>query len=404
MQSIVKWLYLPEGYTGLIRRLCGLLLLQILPMLLYWLAKAEPYRVTAWRLGDKLFELPAFSFEFDLLLWSAYGLSALFLLFGAKQRIFLVVPALVLLIYSFVERLVVQSGMSVLLFTYCLSLLFYHPGLSLSRRLIQISVSLCYLFSVLHKLHPEFISGQTLLYILNNGVGMREFAAQWMQGQHLTLPLARFLACGALFSELFLAIAPWFKSCRIFAFVVAIVVHGLFSCLWTGIESFAFVMWLGYLAFFDKPNPAVQTASLSLPANSKKEIPWACALIILLLWMPARFFVGGWNDFASMSFGDRWPWSFAMYLFWEKTPSLTVSYLDDQGDWHELPVEGRMKIASSKTDMLKLAQYVLSKHKEAKEIRLQVVLEVNGRYQYKRSCRYYRSANQWLFEFKDVRV
>lgn len=402
LNGLKDWLYLGDGYLSLIRRLTGFLLLQILPMMLYWLSKAVPYRVTSWRFQDRLLELPAFCFEFDVICWTAYAVSALFLLFGAKQKIFLVLPALVLFIYSFVERLTVQSGMSILLFTYCLALLFYRPGLSMSRRLIQLSVSGCYLFSMLHKLHPEFLSGRTLYYILGNAIGMWDGAGAFISQLHITLPVAEGLAIAAVVSELFLAIGPWFKRSRKWAFLLAFLVHGTFMVLFTGIESFTFVAWTGLLSFCDGRDPLDSKKKEDRPSLSaaKKEMCIAAIFLFVLILMPGRFFVVGGEEFRRMSFGDRWPWSFAMYLFWEENKSVELRCLDASG-WHDLSVEGRMKTTSSKVDMLKLVQYEAGKNPQAKEIELKMLLAVNGRDRQRRVCRYLRQDRGWTLEFVD---
>lgn len=399
-KHLTNWLYLDEGYLSLIRRLVGFLLLQVLPMELFWLYKATPYRVTSWRWDNCLIQLPLFPFTLDAVLWSAYAISAGFLIFGSRRKIFLFLPVLTLLTYSFVERLTVQSSFVVLLFAYCLALMFYRSGLSMSRRLIQLSVSSCYLFSVLHKMHPEFLQGHTLHYILGNGIAMRPGISEFMQSLHITLPVAESMTFGALCTELFLAIGPWFKPTRKPAFFMAFVLHTTFSILWTGIEAFAFVMWTGLLSFCD--NRKIMTAG-SIPSQSPriKELVAAGLFVALLIFMPARFFFAGTEAFKTMTFGERWPWSFAMYLFWEEPQTPGLRYRDNNGQWHSLPIEGRMPTTTSTSDMLKLVEYASKRNPEAQEIELSIDLKVNGRYLHHRQCRYIREGINWRTEFTE---
>src|SRR5438552_2742566 len=178
-EKLLSWLYTDPGLTPVIRRLVGLLFLAIVPLIFFWTHGGPgPYTVPAWRIGDVLLRVPAAPAVADLFLWAVYCGCALAVIF--TQRKLPMVGCLVLLAYfTSLDLMAANCSYVVLVFTYGVALLFANQQRNCSRRLIQISVSLCYLHSAIYKMiSPDWASGQTFSWMFSTAYDLRPLVAQ----------------------------------------------------------------------------------------------------------------------------------------------------------------------------------------------------------------------------------
>lgn len=399
MQSISKLLdklYLPNGYLTQIRRLIGLWLLGILPIEFHYCFYEPPYRVPGLRFGLSALELPAAPIWLEGFLWFAYLLAALWLLFGSRNRIIALVPAVVLAYFGLQERLAFGCSYTIMLFIYLLALLFYKEPRSVSRRIIQFGVSICYFFAAVNKLFPDFISGDTLNEIFNHCWMLKSF---WhpLAARYATPPImltAMSLAAPA--AEAFIALGLWHRQTRVYAVITGILLHAGIFIFIDDVDVFAAVMLTGYLAFFDKPSETQIAGTADGQNGSLREKLLAAGVLMLLLWLPIRFYIAfgpTGRPISQLSHFDHAPWGWGMFMFRERIESVEASFLTADGLWHQVELQERMTRASSDDEMLAMARYILRKYPEAQEVKVAVRLLLNSRRQLAKTCYYSRFDN-----------
>ncbi len=399
MQSISKplnKLYLPNGYLSQIRRLIGLWLLGILPIEFHYCFYEPPYRVPGMRFGLWALELPAAPIWLEGFLWFAYLLSALWLLLGSKSRIVALVPAVVLAYFGLQERLAFGCSYTIMLFIYLVALLFYKEPLSVSRRIIQFGVSICYFFAAANKLFPDFISGETLNEIFNHGWMLKSI---WhpLAAKFVTPPImltAMSLAAPA--AEAFIALGLWHRKTRVYAVITGILLHAGIFIFIDDVDVFAAVMLTGYLAFFDKPAETQIAGASDSPNGSRLEKLLAAGVLIILLWLPIRFYIPlgpTGRPISQLSHFDHAPWGWGMFMFRERIASVEAGFSTADGLWHQVELQERMTRASSDDEMLAMARYILRRYPEAQEVKVAVHLLFNSQRQLTKTCYYSRFDN-----------
>jgi len=398
--NLSKWFYLPSGNSRLILRLLGLWLLCSFPGQVLALFK-EPYLVSSWRIGMWQPELPPIPLSIQIVLAVIHCASAIQLLFGKTHKIFCLIPVLVIALWGTYEYSAFWSTYSILIFLWLIAFLFYRESVNCTRRLIQITITVCYLFSVLQKLQLEWIKGYTLNQIFGHGSNLCSYLIPLMRVIHISRPTCALIACSALVLELFLAFGFYFKTTKRTALYFGVAFHlAILFCI--GEFLFSFIMYTGYLAFFEKVSiqfkgllrlPAVQIDNYqNVPgsrmdvAHSKWETFFICIFIVLNIWMPLRFFVGSDIPFMNATLYDSNPWGFAMYKSIGDNMQVSIQYLEDRNDWREEVLRGRMRWSCSKSDLLAATRYELKQHPSARKIVTAAKFDVNGHWHVTNRC------------------
>lgn len=389
-------LYKESGYLDLMRILTGLCLLGILPLELFILFGYGPYHVPAWRLGQHFFVFPEPAIWVSVLVWFAYFCGCICLTFGKGGRL---VPFLLFctwLYYQTLDRYIFQSGFVIMMALYLLAFSIDRKPRSLSRMLICVAVSTCYIFSGLHKLHPEFFSGLTIYRLLTVGEMIRPELVPLMHSLSLPRFICDIFTYIVVLVEVFIGLGLWFKLTRKTAVICGVLLHVTLTFFIPGIELFAPVMWIGYLAFFDKRKDC-QAADLRGRAYAQ---PWHEALVatvaaIICVVMPARLFFADPYSYLHMSLYDRVPWGFSMFLFTENVRFVGAS-VRESGAWSTIGLQGRMPTASSKSDLLAMAYYLAKTHPSADCVRVENRLQINGHGQLNRIFVYFPKVDRVL--------
>ena len=375
--QITKLLYQGPGYIDWIRRLTGFFLLGILPLELFNTFLHGPYHVPAWRLGKIFFAAPEPPLALSVAVWSLYAIACIALVAGVRKKIVPIYIFLVWLYYSTIEIYIFHSSFVILMSLYLLAFAIDRRPFSLSRRIIQVGISTCYLFSAVHKfMHPEFISGFTLHEMLGRGFLLRHELRPVIE--YLSLPwwvteMAGFAVIGL---ELFLAIGFWFRSTRRWAVAAGICLHTVFTLALPGIEQFALVAWTGYLAFFDREKvPANPNLAFKKPFADLLVTAFACSCCVA---MPMRLLFLSPYEYINISLYDRVPWGFSMFLFNEEIKFVHVKYRGLDGKEHLVRLDGRMKEAASYNEMIALSYYVAKSHPDAIAVQVISCTQINS--------------------------
>ncbi len=375
---ITKCLYQSPGYIDEIRRLTGLWLICIMPfqcMVVFKVGICGPYHVPAWRIGHTFLSLPDPPLWFSGILLLVEFFLYIALIAGVRKKF---IPALLLLVFAYYQFLDIffHCGFAILLAFNLIAFLIDRVPLSLSRRVIQISLSACYFFAAIGKVHPEYFDGYTLFHMLGRGFVIRPQIRDFVLGLHVSHEMATFLSIFVIVLEVFLALGLWFKSTRLFTAIVGVLFHCALTLSLPGIEPFAPVMCTSYLAFFEKRgDQPCRNLSFKKPITDILLTVFVCVASIA---MPIRFYMMPREQLLSLSYFDRAPLGLAMYLFDEEVKSVGVSYQTSDEQWHKVNADGRMAVCSSTSDMLSLAYYLQKTHPEAVSIKIITRLIVNG--------------------------
>jgi predicted DCC family thiol-disulfide oxidoreductase YuxK len=106
--------------------------------------------------------------------------------------------------------------------------------------LVQVQLTLAYLFTAIAKLNPAFLDGA----VLQAAIG---FPAEWEW-------LARWIALPALGAEFFIGVALWVPALRPWALLLGFGLHGLVPVLmgpYAGLLAFTLLVWSVYILFID---------------------------------------------------------------------------------------------------------------------------------------------------------
>ena len=388
--------YKQPGFIEVIRALTALSLLCVLPQELLVVFKAYPYHVPAWRVGQNFLSFPEPLPLVSIAVWGLYCLACLALLAGFRKRIIPVYLFSVWFYYQSLDRYIFHSSFMTLLSIYLLAIAVDRRPRSLSRLLIQIALSSYYIFSALHQLHPEFLSGLTLYDMLGRGFLLRPEvlpAIYWLSLPHW---ITDFLPYAIIASELFIGIGLWFRPTRFGAMFCGIMLHSLFAILIPGFEFLALVACAGYLAFFDNRSDQ----KIPLPDLSFKK-PFADKLVVMLaslacIILPARFFFLHPFVYLHMSLHDRSPWGFATLLFHEDIKYVEADYRTPDKYWHKVELAGRMKTASSASDLIVLSYFIARTHPEADRIMVANCLLVNSHAMKMRKYTYFPAERKFI--------
>ncbi len=439
-QRFVDWLYTPNDFLGLTRRLTGLEALFVLMVVWVWSHGCPgPVNVPAWRLGPHLLTLPMPPEPITRTAFCMGVVAAIAMIVGLSSKLWPLILALVIGYYGSVDWVACGLHFIVLEWIMLVAFLFERPGRSPTRRLIQYSIVACYFFTATQKaLFPDFLAGWSLETIFGDGWSL---GSAWRG----VLPVEKFghlfwvlLSWFTILIEYYFAIALCFPKTRKVAVTTAIFFHGGISVfLDKFISIFSLVMWAGLTTFIDKdrsqPNseePAglfgklgssfnkfvnaisqrqerlektldALAVSMKLDRFVKKKslhreletspvqlTPWikvqslmAFVLLAMMTLIPIRVYFFPGRPYDKLSFFDRSPWSYCMYLARQETSKLDVTYQDEQGNWHPYVInkkKDRWGRISCDNETYALANYVFSVQPDAKRVRIENEILLNG--------------------------
>ena len=364
------WFYLPRGYLNLFRRVVGALMLATGLEACVRATSLSPYFVPLWGAGLSFVELPSTPLVIDVVAWGVYFAGAIYLLLGGRALLPVALSAAVLAFYASREQWVIVSHYMVMLSCYLMALLFDRGEVNCARRLVQLSVACCYFYAAVNKLHPVFLSGQSLAGIVENGWSVRDILIPAVSAWHPGGTVLVSMSVGVILAELFLAAGMFFARTRAAAVLTGLVFHGVISVFSAGIEIFAPMMWCGYLAFFEKTDGQGRGAPSGLSRQHALQTAGACLMTAFLILMPVRFFLTG-KDWTQIVGFDRSPWSFAMFLGQESFEYAGARWRAAGGIWVPVPLAGRMAHLSGDVELLSLSKYILKEHPPAAEVEVE---------------------------------
>lgn len=395
-----EWLYLPDGYLPLLSRLIGPYMISISPIVWNWQHGGPgPYIVPAWRLADKFFIPPMLPPTFTDCWFIASGVTCFLMMLGFRQKILLLLPISVLAYFGPRDFWACGSHFIVMCFCYLVALLFQHPGKpSCSRRLIQVSIFLCYFLSAVQKiLYPDYLLGYSMEAEFKDGWGLAEFWGRLIAPLNLPHWLFFLASIGSIILELFVAFGLFSKRLRKYALAAGIAFHLVILIFFNiFISWFSIVMFIGYLAFIDKKDES-STAIQDTNPPSLAEALWALCYLLVITAIPLRIYLRP-DQLATLSMLDRTPWSFCMFLDREEPKSLDIRYKGGDNIWHQYtpaPTD-RTKDTKSDSDIYSLSSYIFHKYPEAQEVRIELELSVNKRAKKFKSLHAFRSSTPEL--------
>jgi hypothetical protein len=390
MRGAIGWMSLERGYLPSMRRFVGVLMLMIAPEVYFWSHGGPgPYRVASWWVGSSPIELPTPPAAVDALAWIAFAAAAAALILGDQGRAAPAIGAAVLGYAASSDLMAGNSSYTVMVFVYLVALGFDRAPRGCARRLVQVGVTACYAASAIHKaLQPDWASGQTLAVLASPGGFVRPIWSPLLAALPRGDGVFRAMALGVVAAEALLAAGLWCPQARRMAVLGGFVLHAGFLLFLTDVEVFAPTMMVGLLAFLGpetEPSPMNSTPG-------RRQAALAVAVAMLLVAMPFRLFVLSGRPAASLSFFDRSPWSFSMYLFVQEVEAVTAAWVGPDGHHHPVPLVGRMALAGSDKERRALAAYVLRTHPEAELVEVASRVRINHRRRLEETLRVDRRA------------
>jgi hypothetical protein len=381
VQTYLNWLYLSAGRTDLIRRLTGILAIPMLSIVWTWQGGGPgPINVPTWRIGGLFLEPPSPPEMLTNMVFASACLAALALVLGMKKK-WLVALIFSTFVYYAPRDLIASSPHYIILeVSFLFALLLDNSGSSSNssysptRRMIQISIFSCYFLSAVNKfINPAWISGDSL-WSVGFDVGMaKPFYSYLTQLPMIFWCVSSWLVA---FWELAIAFALFSDRWRKWAIVTGVLFH---TAVCVVIEPvlilFAAVMWVGWLAYLpDK----TQTLSNVLP-EQRYSAMLATLYLLVIFAVPLRCFFWSGRPVQLQSSFDRMPWSFHMFAIGSDKPQMVVvRWKDSAAVWHDFPVTGRFKNASTDNEMYAIVNYVFSTEDGVKEVDISLTNKIRN--------------------------
>jgi Vitamin K-dependent gamma-carboxylase len=382
--KLQEWLYLPPGFTDPLRRCTGLCSLIILVMVAGWTwsfgsGVAVPYCVPAWRWQDHLLVLPMPPEWLFISLFTAAILSCLWLMFGSRKKVFIWIILAVFGYFGSRELCSISSNWASIDVCLLVALLFDRPEQSCTRRLIQISICFCYLFSALQKIfYPDFLNGNSFAAQFENGFMIRPLFVPFIKS--LALPMIAWQVASwlTIAFETYLGLALFSKKLRKQALILGTAFHvAIVVFLIDYIITFSLVMLTGYLAFIDREQ---DEQSASAFRTKPLEFALALAFIAAISLIPLRLYVWPGRSPDTIVQFDRAPWTYNMFVLRADTKAFNIKFKDANGQWREIVPVGRMKYASSDNELYSLRNYIFATYPGTTEIQADLKLRINERW------------------------
>jgi len=386
LKKVQEWLYLPPGYIDLLGRCTGLCSLIILVMIAGWTwsfgnGVAIPYCVPAWRWQDKLLILPMPPQWLFISLFVAAMLSCFWLIFGRRNKFVICVILAVFAYFGSRELCGISSNWASINVCLLVALLFDRPERSCTRRLVQISVFLCYLFSALQKLfYPDFLTGDSFAAQFESGYMVRPLFVPLIKSLALPLIAWQIASWLTIAFEIYLGFALFSRKFRKQALILGTAFHiAIVVFLIDYIITFSLVMLTGYLAFIDRKQDEEKPET---SGYRTKPLELACALLFIAaaILIPLRiYFWPGRAPDTIVQF-DRAPWTYNMFVLRADTKSFNIKFKDATGQWREIVPFARMRYASSDNELYSLRNYVFATYPGSTEVHADLRLRINDRW------------------------
>jgi hypothetical protein len=352
-------------------RVVGLLLLLIAPQI-YFLSRGgvRPFRVPAWGI-----ELPMPTGPLLGALGVVYAAAAVALMLRRGGRLAPGVAAVVLGYFASCDLSACTPSFVTMIWLYCVAMLFERPGPSFARRLVQLSVSVCYVVSAIHKaVQPDWISGETIADMARHGTMIRPMFAPAFAVLAPAGVAAAAIAAGVAVGELLVGVGLWSRRTRRAALAGGLALHAAIFIFIEYVEMFTPTMLVGYLAF-----PTGESPPRPAGVPPRWQAPAAACFALLIVLMPMRFYADAARPAWSLSFLDRSPWSFSMFLFMQETTRVEAARLGTGGDWQSVTVPVQATGWGSDAELRALGRYLLRADPGASAIRIACELTVNHR-------------------------
>jgi hypothetical protein len=390
------WLNLSPAKTDLIARMSGVCALLYFPLVLHWSeAGREFLQLSPLRFGNHIIELPYPPQAWEVPLFFLHVVSCVYILFGGKRKIFFAIPACILAYHACLDTTVLSNAVWLTIF-YLVALLFADAKPNSTRRIIQIVVTLCYAHATLNRLrYPDFMGGYSFQQWFAYGdVVKPEFAGLFTNPNIPSQAWAIFEQITAWF-ELAFAIGFWTRKTRKITVIVAALFHAvIYVVMIDTLMLFSGVMWTGLLAFVeegkdwwsdeDRISGEIKTELAHAGAHNNARFTLrnslATAFILFLCLFPLRILFWSGRTPLSISFADRLPLAYAMFLCREQTVNATIHYQDLDGVWHVESLVKRFHDYSSDNHLFAIAQYAFREHMDAKRVSVKISYLINRRW------------------------
>jgi hypothetical protein len=394
------WLNLGQGKTDLIARLTGVCAFLYFPLVLHWTDPGRQFiQLTPLRFGNHILELAYPTKELEPLLFFLQAISCLCILLGSKRKVFFAIPASILAYHACLDSGVFSNAIWMVII-YLVALLFWTDQVNPCRRIIQIAITVCYAHATLNRLtYPDFMAGYSLQQWLNGWELIKpEFAGHLAKLQVSVVAWQAF-SVAVNFLELSFALGFWFKRTRKAAVVAAALFHAaIYVLMIDTFMLFSGVMWAGLLAFVEDGSDwwieeerigkqtlapdrsSDQSGPDANPSSLRLGNVFASLVLAFLLLFPLRILFWQGRAPVNISFADRQPFCYAMFLCRDYTVRATIHYQDAAGHWNVEPVLQRFGSLSSDNHLYSLARYAFRKHADATCVRIDIGYLTNKRW------------------------
>jgi hypothetical protein len=397
-QYFVNWLYLPNTHINWTRRLTGFAALPILTVVWFWSHGGRgPANIPAWRFGPHMLVLPMPPEYISQLAVMMAGIAGLCMLVGLRHKIWPLTIAIYMGYFGSSDWVACGCHFIVLEWINLVALLFERAERSATRRIIQVSTIICYLYTGWQKLlFPGFRDGYSFEATFADGWGLNDYWHKLLPLSHLGHNFWVIVSWATIVGEICLGLGLLFPKTRKATAIFAIVFHLAIAVLLDRfIVMFSLVMWAGLTTFFDKKVGKAQNKTQSksqsfldfssfpttlLTSKINLQAALAAVFLAVLIFFPLRVYFYPGRPVDRLAFFDRSPWSFCMFVARQETIRLDAKYQDPQGQWHEHKIgkDDRWGGVSSDSETYALAAYMFRIHPEAKRVRIETDILLNG--------------------------
>jgi hypothetical protein len=387
------WLNISPGQTDFISRMIAICALLYWPLALYWTDFGHHgMQLTPLRFGNQIFELPYPPESLVPIISVVHVLCCLAIVCGIKRKICFALPAAILLYYGCLDCAALSHALWMTT-TILIALLFSAPRANCSRRIIQVLVTVCYGYTTLNRLScPDFLNGSSFQHWLVEGEVLKpEFLPFFLNRPVQFWESFSWLVAAA---ELFFAIGPWFRRTRKPCVILACLFHaGIFVVMARTLMIFSAVMWAGLAAFVDggrqwwsEEDRVAEDISAEMTGSAFGERYGmslanlcASAMIFILVAFPGRVFLWPGRALETISYYDRHPYGYSMFLVKDRVIRALLHYQDGKMRWHSESLLQRFAILSSDNNLYSLARHAFKDHVAAERVRIEITYTINER-------------------------
>lgn len=350
---------------------------------------SEEYQVETWWWNQQCLSLPD-SQVLAVCLLCLCALGSLAMLFGSRGKLPpLVVAACIVYITSLDNQIAFSHSLFLNIWV-CIALLFRREGLSASRRLIQLALFACYFLSALQKiLTPQFISGQTL-EALKFGKSLQPWAFNFLSQVPAGPEFWKYSSIVVAAFELLMALGLCHRKTQKLA-VAGIIVFQLmiFATMDPFIAPLHLTIFVCCLSFFNPHSIEIRfgllrrilaersestVAGVEAPGLLYRVLAVVAAAIFIAIPLRIYFYP---DSFERMSFMDRRPWTFCMFVLLEGRYQTSIVLKRQDGNLVWVKPRGRMAFLSSDTEMYALARYLEKTTPGVRELKIESQYCVN---------------------------